>query len=810
MVLSLIDPNGEITRLVSPGFQLPDVIGRKVTVYLGAQESSWPEDYNEIFRGVIQQVGAGAGFVDLTLNNTDEKKRAAILPRKTAVTTSGVDYRSVTFQDIFYKNREDITNVVDVTYVGGGMAGSESVVVGGGGYSITVQIQDMGSTAAQIRKAIENDPEANQLVEVKISGDSSQPQTIGSATLGISLDLTVDDASSFLLPSDGTTLRTFLKIKDELVEYTGITGNQLTGLVRGADSTTPAAYSPGEDIEQVIRLSGVGIDIALKLMLSNGPAYFEQDLPVASIEYFSPSLTVENAMFFVGVNLERDLGVRPGDLLTVVDATNPGNNVVDDVIQEVGLVNDGSYLITTSALVNEPSTSAKASFKSQFNVLPIGLGMLPSEVDVAEHVFVRDTFLSTLTLDIPVDEIPVGKDFLEKDVYLPMTCFSVPRKARSSVVFTVGPLPTYEVVTLDVTTVENPAALRVQRSMNENFYNQVQFDYDYRVINEKYGTRRNYPESPDQTDRPVGIRPFKIEAKGFSSLAEGGTITERAADRLLRRYQNGAEFIKGIKVLSTVGYQIEIGDIVAVDYKSLKLSDFTTGDREGSIKLMEVQNKILDTKTGEVTVDVVNTVFGVSDRYGLISPSSQTGAGSTTTKLILKKSWSTKSFERESKKWNGYLNQNIIVHNEDFSTVYTTTIRGFDNNDPQGMSVDPIPAPPGEDWIIQCVEYPSSTDQAEEAFWKQRHAFFSPRVAVVAGVSNQRFTVDSGDVGRFFIGSVIRVHTYDFSSDSPEVTVTDIQGNDILTDKSLTFTPDSTFVVDLIGFPDKQQAYRVV
>lgn len=808
MQLAILDYNFAMTELVSPGFVLSDVIGRRVTIFLGAQESSWPEDYNVVFRGVIQDVESSTDTMFLNLANTEEKKRNAIMPRIQTELTADVDFQSATFQDLQFKNREDVGLNLTVQYIGGGSAGSEGVSIGGGGTIVIVQIQDGVSTATQIRKAIENDSAANQLISVKITGNGSDAQNIGSVALTSDTTIDLVDASEFFEPAD--IMETYVVIEDELLKYTGISGNTLTGVTRAENNSVAAFHKSGDNVEQVLRFSDTGINIALKLMLSSAPTYYVENISVNSFQYFSPSLMIDNAIFFQGVDLQIDHGVTAGDKITITGASSGSNNVTDAVIQEVGQIDGGSYLILVENLADEPTTAAVAKFQSQYNVLPLGFGMIPTEVDVDQHTFVRNTFLPTFTLSIFTREITDGKGFLEKQVYMPMTCYSVPRKGRSSIVYTVGPLPTAQIQTLDVTTVENPQQLKVKRSSNENFFNQVQFDYNYDPVTEKFLTRKNYPQEPDQDIIPVGVKPFKVQAQGLRTADDAELISERAATRWLNRYSNGAAFIKGIKVAFSIGYEMEIGDVAAVDFTSLKLADFETGTRAGPLKLMEVMNKTLDNKTGEVSIDVVNTTFGLSDRFGLISPSSKVGAGSTTTKIILQQSWSTQPFNLESRKWNGYLNQEIIIHNEDWTTVYTTILRGFDTNTPQGMSVDPIPAPPGVDWIIQCPNYPSVNNQELLSFWKLRHAFFSPRVAVTAGVSNVRFTVAALDVGRFFVGSIIRVHNFDFSVDSPERTVTEIIGNDIVVNNSLGFVPSSNEVVDLIGFPDEQQSYRVV
>jgi len=810
MTLALLDYNEEMSQLVSPGTYFPDILGRRVTIFAGTKDTSFPEDYNPIFRGVIQSLSSNPTTIFLNLNSTEEKKRVSALPRIQSETASGFDYKSVQFQDILFKNREDVQNLITINYLNTGTAGSETVTLSGGGFTIDVSMQSGVSTASQIKKAIENTPASNQLVTLKITLDSANPQTSGTAALNTASVLSLVDASQFLEPVD--ILETLFTCEDELIQYTAVSGNTLTGCTRGVDGSVAAFHDIEKTVDQVARLTDNGINVALKLMLSQGPAYYVENLPVVSVQYYTPAITIDNAIFFDGIDVMTDYGVVPGDLITVTGSVVPGNNITDSIILDVSLVNNGSYIVVADNLATEGTSVAVVKIKSQFNTLPFGFGMRPSEVDIDQHLFIRDTYLTTLPMSFDVKDISDGKTFLEKQVYLPMNCISVLRKGRSSIVYTVGPMPNYEVVPFDTTTVENPEQLKVERSLNENFINQIQFDYDYDVVSGKYLTRKNYPDVVNTATIDILAKPLLIQSQGLRTDSDALIITERSAERWLNRYERGAEYIKGVKVIFSRGFPLENGDIVAVDFADLKLTDYDEASRSGNIKLMEIQNYVLDYKTAEVTVDLVNTTFGVGDRFGVISPSSLVGTGSTTTKVILQKSWSTKPYQTESRKWTtgGYVNQQIIIHSEDWSTVYTTFIRGFDNNDPQGMLVDVLPAPPASGWIIQCPDYPSDMDQSNLAFWKQRHAFFSPRVSVVVGVSTTRFTVAALDVTKFFVGSIIRVHNFSFSVDSPEVEVIEINGNDIIVDLSLGFVPTNQELVDLIGFPDKQQSYRVV
>lgn len=807
MSIALIDFNEAMTYLVSPSKVVADVIGRRVTVFTGAKDTFFPQDYIPIFRGVIINVRAGANTIVLDLSSTDEKKRVAVQPAVTSKLANPFDFRSATYQDMLYWNREDVANVITVTYSGGGTAGSEAVSLLST-YSIQVQIENGVSTAAQIKKAIENSNLSNQLVECKITGTSSTPQTTGSFTLNTDTSVDLESASEFLTPVD--SMETYAVIENELIKYTGKSTNSLTGVSRQQNSSR-AQYQPTEkDIKQVLYFKDHGINIALKLMLSGAPTYYVENVKVDKVEQYNLSTTIANAFFFEGIDIEQDYGVTINDLVTSTGSSIAGNNVTDDEVLEVGKTDTGSYIVVPTDLTIEVPTALYVKLKCKYNVYPIGLGMLPSEVDIAQHENIRDSFLPIFPLEIPVTEITNAKDFLDREVYLQMSCLSIPRKGRSSLVYTIAPLPTEDVVVLDLTNVENPADLIVQRSLNENFINQVQFDYDYDPVTETYLTHKNYPEEVDRSQIDVGAKPFVLQSKGLISSQAAAATTEQSAEKYLSRYANAAEFIKGIKVAFSAGYPMEIGDLLGVDYTALKLSDFDSGTREGVIKLMEVVNKTFDQRTKSIVIDIVNTSFGFGDRYGVISPASLVDSGSTTTKIKMQKSWSTLPYQLESAKWASYLGQKINVRTEDFSTVYETYIRGFDNLTPQGMLVDALPAPPAQGWIIECPPYPDDVDQTVLQFWKIRHAFASPTLVVASGASTTEFDVSPSDIGKFFIGGFIRLHNYAFTQDSKDVKIIEITGNTIKVNKSLGFIPDTTHFIDLIGFPDLQQAYRVV
>jgi hypothetical protein len=810
MVVSLIDKDDEISSLVAPGIEIDDILYEDCEVLIGFKEGAFPEDYSVIFRGIVDSYQAGPGYVNFILSSSEAKKVPPIFVKQQTELTSDLDYRSVTIQDLFYQNREDVSNSVSVEYENTGVAGSENVIVTG--TAIKVQIQSGVSTAKQIRKAIEEQASA-QLVTVKITGDSTNPQITQVPTiLGSGSVLNVNSTDGFIEPNDA--LETFVRINDELIQYTGITPTTFTGITRGAFNSDPALHKTEDEVESYYLLSGNPLDLACKLMLSQGPTYYAEDVAIKSFNLLPDGNRIDNAIIFDQIDVEREYGVSVGDLIKIEGSSNVGNNVTDSIVLEVGLVNDGSYLVLSDSLIDEGSTAAVAKFKSQFNVLPIGMKMLPKEVDVKQHQFIKNTYIPDLEFAVPIDEENNGKTFIEQQLYLPAACFSVPRKGQSSVAYHTGPLASEKIITLDTSNVKNANQIKVERATSINFANTINYSYNYNPIEDKFAKIPAYSLDSDRAvlvKEKVGEKPINIDAKGVTTALNGNNIAQQSSNRLLKRYSLGAEYINGVKTLFGFGYTIEIGDIVAVDYKSLQLTDFKTGTRSGEVRLMECLNKTLDNKTGEISLDLVNTVYGVDERYGVISPSSMIAAGSTTTKVLLKKTFSTQSFQRESLKWKNYIGQEVVIRSADHSIIYTTNIISFDNNNPQGMLVDPpLALPPSEDWVVECPRYPDDTDPRVLAFWKNRHAFLSHTLQVDVGLTLTQFDLLANYPGIPFEGSVIRVRNEDYSEDSGDVTVIGVSGLTITVNKSLGFIPDSSHYVDLIGFPDKLSAYRII
>jgi hypothetical protein len=79
--ITLADKNGDISRLITPGEVVEDILGRRAKVKLGfAVNTSYPMDYITVFRGVINDVVSGAGYVEFFLASPEQKKKVSIFP----------------------------------------------------------------------------------------------------------------------------------------------------------------------------------------------------------------------------------------------------------------------------------------------------------------------------------------------------------------------------------------------------------------------------------------------------------------------------------------------------------------------------------------------------------------------------------------------------------------------------------------------------------------------------------------------------------------------------------------------------------
>lgn len=527
--------------------------------------------------------------------------------------------------------------------------------------------------------------------------------TLNGAINNSQTTITVADTSRFLLRVNGpdglpdATFSSYIRIDDEIIQYTGLTPTTFTGCTRGRFQTSPASHSDEATVDSFYRLEANVIDLALKIMLSGWQDYFLEDVEITNFNILGDLSILSNTIFFTGVNVEAEYGITVGDYITTTGATNGANNVTMKTIGEITVDDFGSYIVVNDvSFVDEGATSALIKFRSQYDSLPQGLKMSPDEVDVKEHLRLKQLFLSSFDYDFYLkDSIEKADEWLEQQVYKPAGAYSLPRKARCSMGYFVGPLPNASTVKIDESNITNPDKLRLRRSTNKNFFNTILYRYEVDPLETKF-LRGVYTESATSLARiESGVKIFVVEAEGMRTALSGLNNAEIASNRRLDRFKFGAEFSENVEITFQYGFNIEIGDILILDGSQLNLLDSSTGLRGKPAKFFEVINKGLSIKTGKVQLDLLDTGFEGFNRYALIGPSSRVKVGISSTQFVIEKAFYSPYGSAEYKKWDRFSDAAVKIRSSDFTTRFAqTTIQTIAGNtitvaDPLGFTPQP-------------------------------------------------------------------------------------------------------------------------
>jgi hypothetical protein len=618
-----------------------------------------------------------------------------------------------------------------------------------------------------------------------------------------------------------------IKIGEEMMRVTSQTATAFT-VERGGFGSVAATHDDESEVTPVFSMSRNALNIALKLMLSGwGGVPSVTDVVVGRFVNTGDSAnpSVANGIIFT-VDVKDEYGLEVGDFVTISGATNGANNFTETPILSffdvAGAPNRGMILshdpVYATTLVDEVTTSAVAAFRSQFDVYPVecGLKMKMVDVDVARHVQLSSQFVTdevaTLSFVITEEE-DSGKEFIEKELYLPLGGFSLTRQGKVSVVITAPPLPLDTIVTLDATNILDAEKAVLTRAINgRKFYNRVDFSYDYDAIEESFVKLEKFIDS-DSLEQIPYKEYLQIESKGMRTALNAVALIDRVKRRLFERYAFAAQTIT-FKLDWQTGALVEGGDVVLLDDQgALNFPDLNTGQRGLPLQFWEVLEKSTDLKTAQTSVTIINGIGSqVTDRYGVIAPSSEISSGLSTTQFRLR----TDSFGalfpgQEFKKWEDYIGLKVMVHKPDFSQESESVLTAIDASDQFKITVSPaLSFTPASGDILQLANYSTSSDAADQKLSKLAHAFLGPVVDVASGASGLAFDVAAGDVAKFFVGGIVVVHDADYSVNvSEESAVTDITGTTITVETDLGFTPNNTQKVTFIGFSaDSTQTYR--
>lgn len=632
------------------------------------------------------------------------------------------------------------------------------------------------------------------------------------------LDGAIDDSvttialrSTVNMVEPAPDFRTFIVVDDEIIEYTGISANDLTGCTRGSLNTIAASHEDEAETSTMYALGGNGIDIALKLMLSNPktPIY-------ASIETLErlfldfpilPPLTPTpiapwRGVLFPGRDLVRDIGVSVGDSVDLyrADIGDPNARVFEDTktITEIILTSEGTEVYFNTRF---PTLTIRFDFRSQYNVWPIGLNMRPLQVDVERHQRIFDLYSASFPeMLLYMKSGATGVDIIEKDLMLPNALYAIPRKGRSSLGLTLPPIAEANVQVIDERNVTNPTGLTITRSITSNFYNKIIYTFDEDSLEDKTLTNLVVVDEDSIGRIEFENKPLKINARGFRRGNGTEAIIRRQAERILDRYKFAAESISGVQVTLGAGFNIDVADTVIFGSPALQISDQKNGDRAFRPRVMECVNKTFDIG-GRVTLDLLDTSFSVEGRYGIVSPSSFIQSYSSNL-LVLKKSFTTISSEQN--KWVDYIGESILIHNADYTVSETLTLEGLSLGNPNAIVISTPTIAITEDMVVDLANYEKAGNVS-----KAVHCFFTPIAEITVVTSTT--VVEVADPSVFFVGAVCEVHSPDYANISREVKILSIDGDELTFDRALSYTPSMGDNIDLIGFvSDESFPYRII
>lgn len=581
----------------------------------------------------------------------------------------------------------------------------------------------------------------------------------------IETELTVIDTTNLI--GAGGKLSTYVRIDDEIMLVSSFTSTVLT-VTRGALGSIATWHDSDADISSVYRLQGNPIDLALELMLSakNIASYLTDEV--------------------LSIDTNGNLGT---DIYNIADSQGV---VIGDAAEVTGSIGyDGSYIVSSIGLTTYTLSPAipetaflngmTVDFFTQYNTLPEGCALYPDEVDIEQHLFIKDTFGGSFpAVDFLLTEEMKVKTWLETEILLPLGAYFLTRKGRISAGYTAASIASNQTIELNSSNVSNPTTITPKRTISEYFYNSIIHKFNYDLLREKFLNIIISQSEESLTRIRQGAKTLTIEANGFLGNANTISFFNDVSLRILDRYRLAATSLT-VTPLYGVALNMEVGDSVVFNGEGLQIFDSLTGNSDSFLRVMEIVNKSLDVTSGKITLKLLDTNYGVNDRYTVVSPSSPVALGSTTERIKIKKGTYTPELDSEFEKWSTFTGASIKIHSSDFTYNEDTILRGVDPADNNFLLVDALSIAPSEDSVVCLSDYDLTRDGE-----KLLYPYIGYSEPIISGISDTEFTV--ADASNLFVGDVVQVHNEDFSQFNTEVIIEEVDGV-LITVSGMGFTP---------------------
>ena len=624
-------------------------------------------------------------------------------------------------------------------------------------------------------------------------------------------DLGIVVNNPFGIAPEAEGFNNYIKIGDELMDVDIVNaglpgGSGYTVKERGSLGTTAVAHDAGSEVKFAYTLEGNPLELAQRIMMSTkgNSNIFNSDYEIVSFQQ-SGSDFIDNAIIINHPDIESATGLIIGDFVWVLI----DGSFYDIEILSFGILDSGfSYIVVDKDLDTESDLDLKLSFRSQYNIYEWGLGMFPFEVDNSQIEYIKSTFSPNFTdmFFYIEDGIENARDFINKELYFVSGCYGIPRNARSSVKFLSPPLSSESLPNLNEKSVTNLIDLKPIRSVNKFYYNDILFSYSESLLDGEFKTFTEFINSDSVDDFQVGTRQLSIKSKGLRDSTQVELAVNRLASRFLDRYKQAAVYIKDVKLPFKYGFNIQVGDVVLFGGSGVKLTNYTTGERELPIQKYEVINQKIEL-TGVISLDLLSTGYAVEGTFATFSPSSLVESA-TTTNIKVKRINNADGFSQERDKYNELIGVKLRIRSSDFSYDQITTLLRLDDQDRNTIIVEELPTAPLLDYIVELANYDDQDDYGTSDAvdtMKQKYSFTMPQVGVTSGDSAYIFDVDSVD--NLFVGASVSVHSLGFTVSSDSSKIVDITGLKVTVDTDLSFTPSNGDLVEVLTNKDGFDGY---
>jgi hypothetical protein len=619
-------------------------------------------------------------------------------------------------------------------------------------------------------------------------------QLTGNIT-NVATTIPVASTERFLPSQDALT--SYIQIDSEIMEVTAVGANSFD-VIRGMMGTQADSHDIEAEVKSVYELDGEPLVLAQKIMQSDADnSYFESAIPLLNFTYVNNDLSIPFAMIFNHPDIESVTGLTAGDSINVP-------TYGDFTVNSFGKLDNGiSYILVNEPLAIVIDVGQVWSFRSKYNVLNFGLGMLPSQVDNVSFEEVKTNFSPNFTpMNFRLDGgIKSARDFINKELFFVSGCYGIPRNARSSVKFLSPPLSIDPIPVLNETNIKNISDLKPTRSVNDYYYNDILFAFNKSILDGEFKSFSNFVNVDSVRRFKVGNKQLKIESDGFKRSTQVDLILDRLASRFLSRYRMAAEYIPGIKLGFKHGFNLQVGDVVFFGGSNTKQVDVYTGKRNKPIGKYEIINQKIDI-SGEITIDLLATGFSVVGNFGVFSPASKVAAGSTNTVLKLTEINNLDEEVFERNKWTELFGAKVLIYSEDYSYMETATLVGFDSQDTGAIVVTALTAPPPAGAIVDLADYdvqPAKTTDIG-GYVRLKYTFNMFQDTITAVTSAQVFEVADGTL--YFDGMDIAVHSEDYARDAMRAVIDTVVGDTITLTEPLGFVPLIGDHIEQLEFAD--------